>query len=415
MIRLFGHLYTPDDRGLCLVTIERNLVAAIEPIERTPNRAVPTPEGALGSGSARIVPGLLDIQINGAFGDDFADPAARMDRICRSLPRFGVTGFVPTIVTSAASVYGPAIANVDRPATPGEARVLGVHIEGPYISPKHKGTHDPAMLRLPNVAEAASWLDAGPVVWFTLAPELPGAIELVQFLVRQGVRVSMGHTDATWSEALAAADSGATMATHVFNAMRPFKHRDPGVAGFVLTSDVKAGFIGDGNHLAFETIELLARIKAPDQMYLVTDALAGLGMPPGRYWLGGREYISDGTCGRLPDGTLSGSLLPLNLALRNLVESVGIEPATAVRLATLNPARTLGLDGTYGRVEVGREANLALLADDWGVLATVAGGAMAYKAGKDDDTPAEAGGAASGGAASGGAAEPSGTSAGRKP
>jgi N-acetylglucosamine-6-phosphate deacetylase len=125
---------------------------------------------------------------------------------------------------------------------------------------------------------AEIWLEAGDITWVTLAPELPGALPLIEFLVRAGVRVSMGHTDATWAEASAAADAGASLATHLFNAMRPFRHRDPGVAGFVLNSSLTAGIIGDGNHLAFETIRLVARIKAPDELYLVTDALAGLGM-----------------------------------------------------------------------------------------------------------------------------------------
>lgn len=190
----------------------------------------------------------------------------------------------------------------------------------------------------------------------------------------------MGHTDATWDEASSATDAGAGLATHLFNAMRPLCHRDPGIAGYVLASHLPAGFIGDGNHLAFETIRLMARIKAPDELVLVTDALAGLGMPPGRYWLAGREYVSDGTCGRLPDGTLSGSLLPLNKAIRNIVEAAGLEPSVAVRLATLNPARVLGVDGSHGRVEVGRTADLAVVDETWDVLATIAGGTMAYEA-----------------------------------
>jgi N-acetylglucosamine-6-phosphate deacetylase len=375
VIQLFGRLYDPDDRGLCLVTVERNLVTRIEPA------TVPVP-GALGSPAARIVPGLLDIQVNGAFGDDFADAGARMDVICRQMPRFGVTGFAPTIVTSAAKAYRPAIANLARSAGTGEARVLGIHIEGPYISPKHPGTHDPAQIRLPDISETSSWLDAGPIAWFTLAPELPGAVDLVCLLVSRGVRVSMGHTDATWDDAARAADAGATMATHLFNAMRPFRHRDPGVAGYALATDLATGFIADGNHVAFETIRLVAHAKGPDRLHLVTDALAGLGMPPGRYWLAGREYVSDGTCGRLPDGTLSGSLLPMNLALGNLVEKAGLEPALAVRCATLNPARALGLEDRLGRVEVGREADLALLGGDWTVLATVVGGDLAYEAGE---------------------------------
>jgi N-acetylglucosamine-6-phosphate deacetylase len=373
VITLFGHLYAPEDRGLSLVTLEGDRIASVEPATD------PVP-GCLGGPSSRILPGLLDIQLNGAFGDDFADPAADLGGICRRLPRLGVTGFAPTIVTSPPETYAPALANLRRAHRPGEARVLGTHIEGPFISPLHPGTHDPAQLRLPDLREARAWLEAGEVRWLTLAPELPGAIELVEFLVERGVRVSLGHTDARWGPAEAAARAGATMVTHLFNAMRALRHRDPGVAGFALASGLTVGVIADGNHVAFETLRMVARVKAPDELVLVTDALAGLGMPPGRYLLAGREYISDGTCGRLPDGTLSGSLLPLNLALRNLVEAAGVPPEVAVRAATLNPARALGVDGSLGRIAVGSAADAVVLDDAWEVEATVAGGEVAYLA-----------------------------------
>jgi N-acetylglucosamine-6-phosphate deacetylase len=390
VIRLIGTLYAPEDRGPSIVTVDDGVVTAIEPAGEAqaamPVQAADAAGGpTFGSPTSRIVPGLIDIQLNGAFGFDFADPAADIEAIARSLPRFGVTGFVPTIVTSAPAVYPAALGNLRRASQPGAARVLGTHIEGPFISPRQHGTHDPTHLRLPDRVEAESWLEAGDVRWLTLAPELPGSLELVRFLVDHGVRVSVGHTDATWAEAAAAGDAGATMATHLFNAMRPLHHRDPGVVGQVLTSPSMAGFIADGQHLAFDTISLLARVKAPDQLVLVTDALAGLGMPPGPYVLAGREYRSDGTVGRLPDGTLSGSLLPLNLALRNLVQEVGLDPATAIRFATLNPARALGYGDEMGRIAVGRPADVAVLAHDWSVEATVVGGTVAFDAGTARD------------------------------
>lgn len=373
MIKLFGHLLAPEDRGHCLVSVEGGVVVAIEP-------AAEPAEGSLGGKTTRILPGLLDVQVNGAFGDDFADPKADMDRICRGMLSFGVTGFVPTVVTSAAAAYKPALEHLRRPARPDEARVLGVHIEGPFISPECRGTHSLQHLRLPDVEEAARWVEEGDIRYVTLAPELPGALELISSLVKRGVRVSMGHTNATWDEANAAADAGASMATHLFNAMRPLKHRDPGVAGFMLASHLPAGFIADGNHIAFETIRMIARIKAPDELFLVTDALAGLGMPPGRYMLAGVEYISDGTCGRLPNGTLSGSLLPLNKAIRNVVEKAGVDPSIAVQLATANAARVIGMEDTLGRVEKGRVADLVLVDDAWEVQATIVGGRVAYRA-----------------------------------
>lgn len=376
-MQLYGQLYAPEDRGPSLVTLEAGRIAAIRPLDPSG----PVPPGALGGPQARILPGLLDLQLNGAFGDDFADPGADLGAICRALPRFGVTGFLPTVISSPPEAYAPALANLRHPPAPREARVLGVHLEGPYLIPRHPGTHDPAQLRAPDLAEAAAWLEAGEVRLVTLAPELPGALELVRSLTRRGVLLSMGHSDATWAEAEAAAAAGVGYGTHLWNAMRPLGRRDPGLVGYLLASHLPVGFIGDGNHLAFETIRLLARIKAPDELVLVTDALAGLGMPPGPYTLAGRTYRSDGTAGRLPGGTLSGSLLPLHRALRNLVERAGLEPALAVRLVTLNPARLLGRETELGRVEPGRRADLVLLDADWEVLATLVDGELAYRAG----------------------------------
>jgi N-acetylglucosamine-6-phosphate deacetylase len=374
VIKLFGHLLAPEDRGLCSVTVDDGVVAAIEP-------AAGPVAGSLGSKTSRVLPGLLDIQVNGAFGHDFADASADMGRICRGMLRFGVTGFVPTVVTSPVEAYTPVLRNLRRAARPGEARVLGVHVEGPFINPVRRGTHDERQIRLPNQAEATRWLDDGDIRYVTVAPELPGALDLISFLANRGVLVSMGHTDATWEEARAAVESGASLATHLFNAMRPFKHRDPGVVGFVLATHTPAGFIGDGNHISFETIAMLARIKGPDELVLVTDALSGLGMPPGRYVLAGHEYISDGTCGRLPDGTLSGSLLPLNKALGNVVERAGVDPSTAVRMATANAARVIGTEGDMGCVQEGRIADLVLVDADWEVEATILAGELAYQAG----------------------------------
>jgi N-acetylglucosamine-6-phosphate deacetylase len=380
VIHLAGLLFDPEHRGFAVVAVEDGVVRSIDRIEGGELREAELPPGTLGGPGFRILPGLVDIQVNGAFGHDFADPAADMGLVCRRLPELGVTAFSPTIVTSAPETYPAALANLNRPARPGEARVLGAHIEGPFLSPRRAGTHDPGRLRLPSRAEAAGWLEAGDVRWVTLAPELQGALELTRFLVDRGVRVSIGHTDATWAEAEAGAGAGASLVTHLFNAMRPFRHRDPGVAGFALESDLPVGLIADGEHVAFETIRLVARVKAPDQLYLVTDALAGLGMPPGPFALAGRECLSDGVVGRLSDGTLSGSLLPLPRALANLVDVVGLEPALAVRMATLNPARALGLEAGIGRVAVQGPADLVLVDAAWQVATTVAGGQLAYEA-----------------------------------
>lgn len=374
MIKLFGHLFAPADRGLCLITVDDGVVADIEP-------ATEPGEGCLGGKTTRILPGLIDVQVNGAFGDDFSDPTADMDRICKGMLRFGVTGFVPTVVSSPAEAYEPVLAHLRRPHRPGEARVLGVHIEGPFINPAYRASHDERHIRLPDDDEAGRWLVEGDVRLFTLAPEVPGALDLISSLVKRGVRVGMGHTNASWDDARRAVESGASMAAHLFNAMRPFRHRDPGIVGFVLATHTPASFIADGNPIAFETIRMLVRIKAPDELVLISDAIAGLGMPPGRYPLAGREYVSDGTCGRLPDGTLCGSLLPMNKAIRTLVENIGVDPSTAVQFATANAARVIGMEDTLGHVAKRRVADLVLVNADWEVESTIVAGELAYQAG----------------------------------
>lgn len=368
MIRLFGRLYAPDDRGTCVVTVRDGRVAAIE-------GASDAPEGSIGGHGAKILPGLLDIQVNGGYGEDFSNPGADVAAVCLKLPRTGVTGFLPTIITSRADAYAPALANLRGRVVPGGARVLGTHVEGTFLSPQRSGTHDRTLLRAPSVREVDGWLEAGDVRIVTLAPELPDALEVIGHLADRGIVVSMGHSEATWEEARAAAEAGARLGTHLFNAMRPLGHRDPGIVGYFLASHLPVSVIGDGVHLAGATVAIVARIKAPDELVLITDALAGLGMPPGRYALSGIEFITDGICGRLPDGTLSGSLLPLNRALRNLV-TFGVDPAAAVRAATLNPARVLGMDDRHGRVEVGRAADLVLVDRDWEVLATLVDGRL---------------------------------------
>ncbi len=369
-MRLFGHLLAPEDRGLAVVDVQGDRISAIRPTS-TP------PPGAIGGPDSWLVPGLIDAQVNGAFGQDFSDPSADVELVRRRLPEFGVTGFVPTIVTSPPDAYGPCLGNLAGPWAEGGSRVLGVHVEGPFLNAGHRGTHTAAWLRDPDPVEAGRWLSYGNVRIVTVAPEQPGAEALIRTLVAAGVAVSMGHSAATWAEAAAGAAWGATYGTHLFNAMPPLHYRAPGLAGFLLESHLPVGLIGDGVHVSLDMIRLVARIKAPDEIVLITDALAGLGMPVGRYELAGTEFVSDGVVGRLVDGTLSGSLLPLNLAVRNLVDA-GIPASTAVAFVTTNPARLLGLGQVAGRVVVGATADLVVLDSGWNVEATVIGGTLAH-------------------------------------
>lgn len=371
MISLIGRLLAPDDLGVRLVTVDDGRVTAI-------GEASQAPPDALGGPDAWIVPGLVDIQLNGAFGVDFSDPEADLPRAAAALPTTGVTAFLPTVVSSPREAYAPCLRNLAAPVPEGAARVLGAHLEGPFLSPVRLGTHEPAAVRAPDPDELRGWLDAGEVSIVTLAPELHGAEAMIRELVARGVLVAIGHSDATWQQANAAIEAGARLGTHVFNAMRGLHHREPGIAGRLLGPGVAVSVIVDGVHVAPEMVRLLASIKAPEELVFVTDGLAALGEPPGAYRLASREVISDGIVARLADGTLSGSVVPMAPALGRLI-ATGLEPAVAARAASTTPARLLGLDAELGRVEVGRVADLVLLDAGWNPQLTMVQGRIGHR------------------------------------
>ena len=369
MISLVGRLLAPEDEGLRLVTIEGGRVASIDDV----GHAGPD---ALGGPDAWIVPGLVDIQLNGAFGVDFSDPHADLVTAALALPATGVTAFLPTVISSPPEAYPAIIENLERRLPVGAARSLGIHLEGPFLSARRRGTHDASALRLPAPAEALAWTETGMVRIVTLAPELPGATDVIDALVEREVIVAIGQSDATWAEADAAIARGARLGTHLFNAMRPLHHREPGIAGRLLAGGVAASVIVDGVHVAPETVQLVAAIKPPDELVFVTDGLAALGEPPDTYRMGSLEVVSDGTVARLADGTLSGSVVPMALALGRLV-AAGLDPTIAVRAASTAPARLMGLDAELGRVAVGRVADLVLLDAGWRPMLTLVRGGVA--------------------------------------
>ncbi|MEO8228766.1 MAG: N-acetylglucosamine-6-phosphate deacetylase [Chloroflexota bacterium] len=371
-----GQLLAPEPQGHVAVAVEDGRITAVTPISASAN----VPAGALGGPGATITPGLVDIQVNGAFGQDLSDPTADVAAVCAGLPRFGVTAYLACVITSPVERYGPGLdhlAAAMRTSSPG-ARLLGVHLEGPFLSPRRAGTHTPEWLIAPSAALMETWIERAPVKVVTLAPELPGAIDLIRQLVARGVIVAMGHTDATWDEAAAAAAAGARLGTHLFNAMRPLHHREPGTIGFLLASDLAVSVVAEGHHVDTRILGLVGRLKSPDRLVVVTDALAGLGMPPGRFELAGVDIVSDGTIGRRTDGTLSGSVGGLDRSISVLIEA-GLSAEDAIRAATINPARLLGLEATMGRVAVGRGADLVVFGADWTVDATIVGGRIAYR------------------------------------
>lgn len=331
-----------------------------------------------------LVPGLVDIQVNGCFGVDFvaAEPAG-WAAASRRLPETGVTAFLPTFITApvpdlVAALRRTAALPVDRRG----ARVLGVHVEGPFLSPRRHGAHDPALLRHPTPEAVDALLTAAPGLLRlqTLAPELPGALDAIGRLVAAGVVVSVGHSDATAAQVEAAADAGARMVTHLFNAMRPLHHREPGVVGQALADRrLTCGLIADLHHVAGPVCRL-AFAAAAGRIVLVTDAVAGAGMPPGDYDLGGQRVSVDPLgLPRRADGTLAGSGLRLDAAIANVV-TAGVDLRSAVDAATRLPADLVGRPD-LGRIAPGAIADLAWLGDDLATRATWLAGEVAYGAG----------------------------------
>ena len=325
--------------------------------------------GASGRGIA--APGFLDLQVNG-FGDvDFLEAdAAGYARAGEALLETGVTAYLPTLIT------GPedqVIAALEAVPTNGKGpRILGVHLEGPFLAATRLGTHRASGRRDPDLDLLGRLLRAGPVRMMTLAPELPGSGPLIDRLQRRGVTVSCGHSDATAEEAIAAFDRGVKTVTHLFNAMRPFRHRDPGIVGAALArDDVIVQIIVDGIHLSPETAAVVWRAAA-GRVALVTDAVAGTGMMNGSYSLGGLEVdVQDGVV-RGPDGVLAGSALSMIEAVRNFHE-LGVSLSQALEAASTVPARVLGLP-TLGRLGPGLPADVVVLDDNLEIDRVYVGG-----------------------------------------
>lgn len=304
------------------------------------------------------VPGFVDLQVNGFAGVDFA--AAEADgyrRAAEALVRVGVTSFQPTLITAPEAELVAALAEV--PALP---QLLGVHLEGPFISPERLGAHPAEARRDPDPALLERLLAAGPVSQVTLAPELPGALELVDLLVARRITVSCGHSNATAAEAHAAFDRGARTVTHLFNAMRPFRHRDAGIAGAALArADVRVQAIVDGVHLDDDAVRVAAGAAA-GRFAVVSDAIAAAGVGDGLFRLGSVEVeVRDGVCHRRGSGVLAGSVVTLAESVRRL-HALGVPLLEAVAAATSVPARIAGRDDV-GVLRVGGRADVVVLDD----------------------------------------------------
>jgi N-acetylglucosamine-6-phosphate deacetylase len=289
---------------------------------------------------------LIELQVNGAGGHDLtSDPESLWD-VGIVLRSFGIAAYLPTLVSPSWPIVDRARAAWLAGAPDGYAGAtpLGWHVEGPMISPQRAGAHDPATLRPPDAGVVADWAPGSGVWMVTLAPELPGALEVVETLVANGVVVSAGHSNATFEEARTGFDAGIRFVTHLFNAMAPLEHREPGLAGAALLDGrVTVGLIPDGLHVHPGVVALVHRAVGPARLAVVSDAIAALGMPPGTYRLADRDVACDRVSARLPGGGLAGSVISLDRAVRNLASFAGLSLDEAALAATTVPARLLGL------------------------------------------------------------------------
>jgi N-acetylglucosamine-6-phosphate deacetylase len=293
-----------------------------------------------------------------------------LDQVARTLAARGVTAFCPTIVSSPPDVILDRLAAYRPRAIPCGAEALGAHIEGPFIASAHRGIHDPTLIREASPGEIERWLAIGLPSIVTLAPERPGGVHAIRQLVRAGVMVSLGHSGADAVQAQAGLDGGARMATHLFNAMSPLHHRQPGLVGAVLASDAILGLIADGVHVDPIVVDLVIRCAGAERVTLVSDALAAAGAPAGPGLLGNQVVVSDGRRVKRSDGTLAGSALLLDECLKNVRDWLPrLPPGTLMDMVTRTPARLLG-HHRKGRVALGCDADLVLLDRDWNITQT---------------------------------------------
>ncbi|MEX2245637.1 MAG: N-acetylglucosamine-6-phosphate deacetylase [Dehalococcoidia bacterium] len=361
--------------------VEDGRIAAIA-TEGAPPDGVRTVEG----GGRYLAPGLIDIHVHGGGGHSLmTDDPDEVRAYARWVVRHGVTTFlVSTSGPDHASIVrrlravAPAVGEVER-----GARVLGFHLEGPYINPVRKGAFPPRWLRPPDAHEYAELFEAsgGAVRQVTLAPELPGADALIDAVERSGATASIGHSDATYEEAMRAFERGVTHATHCFNAMRPFGHRDPGLLGAIMTShNVTAELIGDGAHVDDAAARVLVRAKGASRVVLVTDGMPLAGTPDGEAeWEGTHIRVEGGKAVR-EDGTIVGGVMTLDAMVRRAVDALGVPLSTAIAMASTNPARALRLAGVYGALAAGRAADFILLDESLEVAETWVAGERVYSA-----------------------------------
>lgn len=370
-----GRVLTPSGIETTDVLVAGDHVRTIEPAA-----GLTEPVPVMDVSGFLIAPGFIDLQINGGFGHDFTRDPSSIWEVGMRLPEYGVTAFLPTIITAPAAAISEAqrVLAEGPPEGYSGAIPIGLHLEGPMLSSRQSGTHDKYFLREPASVDTETWSVDSHVRMVTLAPELPGALAVITELTGHGVVVSIGHSSASYDEATAGIRAGATVATHLFNAMSGFRHREPGLAGAILENrDVFAGMIVDGIHSHPATVRIAWHVKGPDHLVLITDAMAAMGVGYGTFAIADVDVVVGDTGPRNASGALAGSVLTMDEAVRNLVAFADCSEEQAVRAASGNAAQVIG-ERLRGVVHVGARADLVLLDRDLHVRSTLVGGEVVY-------------------------------------
>jgi N-acetylglucosamine-6-phosphate deacetylase len=356
------------------------LVAVGKIVEVAPG---PVPEALSGVecidvGQDRIIPGMIDLHIHGAGGWPVEGVgAAELRNLAQYLAAFGVTGFLPSASARSPEVLEQTVTAI-REAMREAPSILGVHLEGPYLNTAMKGAMNANVFRAPSAAEVDHLIElsGGHIRRVTLAPELPGALEVATHLIARGVAVAGGHTDATYDQTIAGIDAGVRIANHTYNAMKGLHHREPGALGAYMTDDrVLCEVICDFLHVHPAAVQVLLRVAGVDRVAVISDAIPAAGMPAGDYdLLGRRVHIDEQGYSKLANGTIAGSTKLMLDGLRNLVEGLGVAWADAVHMTSFTAARAIGLGARKGSLAPGKDADLVVLSPDWQVRYTVIGG-----------------------------------------
>jgi len=384
-------IYTPQNiiHG-GVVLIEDGRIAAIGP-----HVDVPAGAEAIDCSGKKIAPGFIDIQIIGCLGHDVmvGDAGESALKMAEVLPRFGVTGFLPTPITAPVEELAERVASIRRAMQKQRdgARILGVHVEGPFFNPQRAGAQPPGYLREPTREDCELLLKAGDgdLKVISIAPEVPGALEAIRMFSGNGVVCAAAHTDATLEQFRAGVEAGIRLATHLYSAMRPFHHRDPGIIAGAWTDDrVAASVIPDLIHAHPAALEVARRQKGPRNLILVTDAMQATGMPEGEYVLAGQKVtvargvaVLSGSLDEPAKAVLAGSVLTMDRAVRNLALTLGWPLREVLGYCTTNPARVIGFEGRKGSIAPGADADLVILNEDLTVSATMVGGRFAFRSG----------------------------------